>query len=108
MADLEAAIWEEIEKVKKGPIAPFEIEKARNQARRTMVSTLQSSLNRAILLAQDALYFNAPGRINTLADRISAVTAADVQRVATTYLVPERRTVVITNPKPGAAKGGVQ
>jgi len=107
MTDLEAAIWEEIERVKKGPIADWEIEKARNQARRQLVGTLQSSLNRAVLMAQDALFFNDPGRINTLPDRIRAVTAADVQRVAATYLVPERRTVVITNPKP-AAKGGVQ
>ena len=108
MADLEAAVWEEIERVKKGPIADFEIEKARNQARRQLVGTLQSSLNRAVLMAQDALFLNEPGRINTMPDRIAAVTAADVQRVATTYLVPERRTVVITNPKPAAAKGGVQ
>jgi len=108
MADLEAAIWEEIERVKKGPIADWEIEKARNQARRQLVGTLQSSLSRSILMAQDALYFNEPGRINTMPARIAAVTAADVQRVATTYLVPGRRTVVITNPKPAAAKGGVQ
>jgi predicted Zn-dependent peptidase len=108
MADLEAAIWEEIEKVKTGPIADWEIEKARNQARRQLVGTLQSSLNRAVLMAQDALYFNEPGRINTMPARIAAVTAADVQRVATTYLVPGRRTVVVTNPKPAAAKGGVQ
>jgi zinc protease len=108
MADLEAAIWEEIERVKKGPIADWEIEKARNQARRQLVGTLQSSLSRAILMAQDALYFNEPGRINTMPARIAAVTAADVQRVATTYLVPGRRTVVVTNPKPAAAKGGAQ
>jgi predicted Zn-dependent peptidase len=108
MADLEAAIWEEIEKVKKGPIADWEIEKARNQARRQLVGTLQSSLSRAVLMAQDALFFNEPGRINKMPDRIAAVTAADVQRVATTYLVPGRRTVVITNPKPAAAPGGVQ
>lgn len=108
IADLEAAIWEEIEKVKKGPIADWEIEKARNQARRQLVGTLQSSLSRAILMAQDALYFNEPGRINKMPERIAAVTAADVQRVATTYLVPGGRTVVITNPKPAAAKGGVQ
>ncbi|MDQ3069979.1 MAG: insulinase family protein [Acidobacteriota bacterium] len=108
MADLEAALWEEIEKVKKGPIADWEIEKARNQARRNLVGTLQSSLSRAILLSQDALYFNDPGRINTRPERIAAVTAADVQRVATMYLVPERRTVVITNPKPAAPRGGVQ
>src|SRR5688572_5008007 len=108
IADLEAAIWAEVERVKAGPIAPWEIEKARNQARRQLVGTLQSSLSRAILLSQDALYFNDPGRINTMPDRIAAVTAADVQRVAAMYLVPERRTVVITNPKPAAAKGGVQ
>jgi predicted Zn-dependent peptidase len=108
MAELEATIWEEIEKVKKGPIADWEIEKARNQARRQLVGTLQSSLSRAVLMAQDALFFNEPGRINKMPDRIAAVTAADVQRVAVTYLVPERRTVVITNPKPAAAKGGVQ
>jgi predicted Zn-dependent peptidase len=108
MADLEAAIWEEVEKVKKGPIADWEIEKARNQARRQLVGTLQSSLSRAVLMAQDALFFNEPGRINTMPQRIAAVTAADVQRVAATYLVPERRTVVITNPKPAAPTGGVQ
>ena len=108
MPDLEAAIWEEIERVKKGPIEPWEIEKARNSARRQLVGTLTSSLSRAILMAQDALYFDNPGRINTLPERIAAVTAADVQRVASMYLVPERRTVVITNPKPAAARGGVQ
>jgi predicted Zn-dependent peptidase len=108
IADLETAIWEEIEKVKNGPIAEWEIEKARNQSRRSLVGTLQSSLSRAILLSQDALYFNDPGRINSLPARIAAVTAADVQRVARMYLVPERRTVVITNPKAAPAKGGVQ
>jgi zinc protease len=108
IADLEAAIWKEIETIKQGTIADWEIEKARNQAKRALVSTLQSSLGRAITMSQDALYFNDPGRINARPARIAAVTAADVQRVARTYLVPERRTVVITTPKPAAAKGGAQ
>jgi zinc protease len=107
MDDLEAAIWEEVEKVKKGPIADFEIEKARNAARRSLVGTLQSSLSRAIVMAENALFFNDPGRINMRPQRIAAVTAADVQRVANQYLVPESRTVVITNPKP-ATSGGEQ
>jgi predicted Zn-dependent peptidase len=35
-----------------------------------------------------------------------AVTAADVQRVAKQYLTAENRTVVITNPRAAAGRGG--
>ena len=107
-AELEAAVYEEIEKVKAGPIAEWEIEKARNTARRSLVGTLQSSLGRSIRMAEDALAFDEPGRINTRPARIAAVTAEDVQRAAATYLVPQARTVVITNPKAPAGQGGVQ
>jgi predicted Zn-dependent peptidase len=104
---LEAAIYEEIEKVKNGPIADWEIEKARNNATRAVVSGLTSSLQRAILLGDFALAFDDPARINTRIDRIAKVTAADVQRVAGRYLKPESRTVVLTVPKPAAPKGGL-
>ena len=106
VADLEAGIFEEIEKVKTGPIQPWEIEKAINGQKRAYVSSLGSSLQRAVLLGQYALFWNDPDLINTYLDRISKMSAADVQRVAKQYLVPANRTVVITNPK--AATGGVQ
>jgi zinc protease len=105
VADIEAAIEEEIERVKAGPIEDWEMDKARTSARSSMVSSLQSSLSRAILLSEYALFYNDPERINTRADEIARVTAADVQRVARQYLVPQNRTVVITNP---AAKGSSQ
>jgi predicted Zn-dependent peptidase len=58
-------------------------------------------------MSQYAVYYNDPNLINTRLDRLMAVTAADVQRVAAKYLTPENRTVVITVPKPAAAtKGG--
>ena len=38
---------------------------------------------------------------DTAAERIEAVTIADVQRVARQYLVPANRTVVVTMPKGG-------
>jgi predicted Zn-dependent peptidase len=98
-AAVEAAIYEEIEKIKSGSIADWEIEKARTSARRSLVSSLQSSLSRSILLSQYALFYDDPGLINTRAERIAAVTAADVQRVARKYLTPGNRTVVITKPK---------
>jgi zinc protease len=98
VADVEKAIEEEIERVKAGPIADWEMEKARAQARNSLAGTLQSSLSRAILLSEFALFFNDPERINRRADDIAKVTAADVQRVARQYLTPRTRTVVITNP----------
>ena len=105
--DLEAAIYEEIDKVKTGKIEDWEIEKARNTARRSYLSGLTSSLQRAVLMSQYAVYYNDPNLINTRLDRLMAVTAADVQRVAVKYLTPENRTVVTTVPKPAAAtKGG--
>ncbi len=107
-ADVEPLVYEEIEKVKSGPIADWEIAKARNGARRNFAGSLGSSLARANLLSQYALFYNDPGRINTRADRIAAVTAADVQRVASKYLTPQNRTVVITNPKTAAPTSAVQ
>ena len=105
VADLEAAIDAEVERVKSGPIEDWEIEKARNNARSTLVNNLGSALGRAITLGEDALFYDQPGRINTTADNIAKVTAADVQRVAKTYLVKTGRTVVITTPKGTPAKG---
>ena len=107
IADLENAIYVEIERVKTGPIADWEMEKARNTWKRNQVNALGSSLSRAISLGRYALFWNDPNLINTYADRIAKVTAADVQRVAKQYLVQTNRTVVITQPKPaGAVQGG--
>jgi predicted Zn-dependent peptidase len=105
VADLEAAIEAEIERVKNGPIEAWEIDKARNNARSSLVNSLGSVLDRAVTPGQDALFYDDPGRINTRADRIAKVTAADVQRVAKQYLVKTSRTVVITVPKAAPAKG---
>jgi zinc protease len=105
VADLEAAIEAEIERVKAGPIEDWEIDKARNNARSALVNNLGSALGRAIAVGEGALFYDQPGRINTTADNIAKVTAADVQRVAKTYLVKTGRTVVITTPKGAPAKG---
>jgi predicted Zn-dependent peptidase len=104
-AELEAAIEAEIAKIQSQPIAGWELEKARNAARSSFINGLQSALNRAIQLSENALAYDDPGRINTRADEIAKVTAADVQRVAKEYLVKTNRTVVVTMPKAAAPKG---
>lgn len=107
VADLEAAAYAEIERIKTGKIEDWEMQKARNIARTQAVSYLSSSLYRAMLLSQYAVYYNDPGLITTRAERLMKVTAADVQRVAVKYLTPENRTVVITKPVEAGTKGGL-
>jgi zinc protease len=106
IGDLEAAIDAEIERVKSGTIEDWEMEKARNGVRSQVIAGLGSSLQRAIQLGEFALFYNRPEKINTRADEIAKVSAADVQRVARTYLVKTGRTVVHTIPKPTAPAGG--
>ena len=96
---LEAAVDAQIERVKNAPIEDWEIDKARNNAKRAVVAGLTSSLQRAMQLADFAASFGDANLINRRVDRIMKVTAADVQRVARTYLVPENRTVVVTMPR---------
>jgi predicted Zn-dependent peptidase len=105
VAELEAAIDAEFEKVKNGPIADWELEKARVAARRSYVSTLGSSLARAVTMSQNAMFYNDPDLLAKRQARIEKVTAADVQRVAKQYLVKTNRSVVVTMPKT-AGRGG--
>jgi predicted Zn-dependent peptidase len=104
--DLESAIYAEIEQVKTRPIADWEMDKARNTARRQFVGQLGQSLTRAINLAEYALVYNDPGLINTRWDRIAKLNAADVQRVATQYLTADNRSVIVTRPRAAAGRGG--
>jgi predicted Zn-dependent peptidase len=100
--DIEADIYAEIDRLKKEPIADWELQKAKNTTRRNLINGLQSSLNRANTLGLYTAYYNEPNLINTRLDKVAAVTKEDVQRVANKYLVETNRTVVITMPKPKA------
>ena len=97
--DAEAAIYDEIERLKKEPIADWELQKAKNSTRRSFITSLQSSLNRAVTMGQYTVYYNEPNLMNARLDKVAAVTKEDVQRVANKYLADTNRTVVITMPK---------
>jgi predicted Zn-dependent peptidase len=108
--EVEALIYGEIERLKKEPIADWELQKAKNTTRRGFVTGLQSSISRAISLGQYTTYYNDPNLINTRLDKVMAVTKEDVQRVANKYLSDTSRIVIITNPKakPRATATGAQ
>lgn len=101
--DAEAVVYEEIVKLQKEPIADWEMEKAKQFARRSAVQSRQSSLGLAISLVEATVAYNDPNLVNTRYDKIAAVTKADVQRVANTYLKQANRTVGLAVPKPKAA-----
>ncbi|HBB97619.1 MAG TPA: peptidase M16 [Blastocatellia bacterium] len=108
--DVEAAVYEEIARLQKEPIADWELQKAKSGSRRNFINGLQSSLSRANTLGQYSVYYGDPNLINTRLDKVMAVTKEDVQRVANKYLVATNRTVVITVPKAPAGRnaGGQQ
>ena len=103
---VEAAIYEEIERLQKESIADWELQKAKSATRRAFMQNAQRSLSTALTIGQYAVYYNEPGLINTRLDKVSAVTKADVQRVANKYLTRENRVVVITTPARRAGNAG--
>lgn len=104
--ETEAAIYEEIERIRPEPLSDLELEKAKNATTLAFISKIQTSLFRAIFISLYAGYFNDPNLINTWLDKTDAVTKEDVARVVEKYLRPTNRTVVITMPKAKAASTG--
>jgi predicted Zn-dependent peptidase len=92
-AEVEAAIYEELERLKREPVSPKELERVINNLDADMVRTLRSNSG---LASQLALYQAMAGDwryILKSRDQVAAVTAADVQRVAAQYFTKSNRTV---------------
>jgi predicted Zn-dependent peptidase len=98
MDDLEKAIDDEIEAVKKDGITPAELAKVRTQALRQQIQARASTLALANQMGTLTVFYNDPNLINTAYDKLCAVTADQVKQAAQKYLVPAHRAVVITLP----------
>ena len=99
--DLEKALEEELEAVKKDGVTQQEMEKVRTQLLRQAIQTRSSSLFLANQIGTATVFYNDPNLINTAYEKLIAVTAEQVKQAAQKYLVPTHRSVVIT--LPGAA-----
>ncbi|MDH4084804.1 MAG: insulinase family protein [Nitrospira sp.] len=101
-AEVEAAIYEELERLKREPVSSKELEKVLNNLDADLVRGLRSNSG---LASQLALYQAVAGDwqyILTSRDKIAKVTAADVQRVATQYFTKSNRTVAVLMKKGNA------
>ncbi len=103
MPQIEQAIYDEVERLKKEPPADWEIQKLLMGNKVQRAQQLQTALGRAMMLGQLTVYFGDPNLINTMDAHYEKVTKADIQRVVEKYLKPTNRTVVTTLPKPKAA-----
>ena len=94
-AEVETAIYEELERLKREPVSSQELEKVLNNLDADLVRGLRSNSG---LAAQLALHQAVAGDwryILTSRDKVAKVTAADVQRVATQYFTKSNRTVAV-------------
>jgi predicted Zn-dependent peptidase len=99
-AEVEKLIYEEFDRVKTDGVTEAEVKKVLIQDRLQQARSLTSTLSRARMLGEDAVYFHDPTLINTVLEHYEKVTPGDIQRVARKYLGETQRTVVLTTPKP--------
>jgi zinc protease len=92
--DAEKAALVELEKLKQKPITAVELDKARNLLLAQALGARETPEGQAFALGRAAVNFGDPDRINTEIERLQAVTAADVQRVAQKYLILENCVIV--------------
>jgi predicted Zn-dependent peptidase len=99
----EKACYEIIERVKTQPVDDETLRRVKTKVRADLIERMDSNSGMADELAS---YYGSYGDWRELfrsIQEIEKVSAADVQRVAQKYLVPERRTEVYTSPPQGAA-----
>jgi predicted Zn-dependent peptidase len=101
-AAVEQALYEELEKLKDEPLPAEELQKIKNQAKANAYRRLSSPFSIAIqLMIYDG--FGDWRYINTYAEEVDRVTAADIQRAAKEYFTKENRTVGVFLRKGGEA-----
>ncbi len=84
-----AELEEEVAKIRSEPVRERELEKARNQMLRNLVTENLTVVKKATALGQAAVIEHDLSRINRRYAAIQAVTADDLLRVARKYLAPE-------------------
>ncbi len=95
----EAEVELELSRLKSEPVAPRELEKAKNQILREFILSRQSAQSRGDQLGYAAVILKDPDLLDKELARFLAVTADEIQRAANKYFVPENVTVLEVYPE---------
>ncbi len=93
LGEVEKAILDEVEKIRKEPVTDRELQRVKNQLDADMIRSLASNLGIAFQVALGQLYYGDFHANFRSFERIKKVTAEDVMRVANRYLTGKNRTV---------------
>jgi len=102
--DAESSLRAEIKKLQDTPVSAAELEKARNLIVTSQLRQRETNLGRGQALGRAAVLLGDPNRVNTDLEKLQAVTAADVQRVAKKYFTDENRYVFYYLPESARPK----
>lgn len=98
-AEIEEALWSELERLGREPVSERELQKVKNNIRASFVRELESNFNLAVALGVAQAGFQRWNVILDAQSAIEKVTPADIQRVARTTF-RKNRTIVATLVKP--------
>ena len=100
-AELEQAVYVELDRLASEPPAEIELQRVRNQLEAGTVRRLESNFGLAVQLAGSESLFGDWRTTFHLEERLEAVTPADIQRVARKYFRASNRTVAtLVKPAP--------
>ncbi|MDD5433819.1 MAG: insulinase family protein, partial [Nitrospira sp.] len=98
--EAEAALKEEIEKVKKEPVTARELDKARNQVESAFIMGQDSVFNQAMTIGRLETTGAGYKYIENYIAEIRNVTAENIMKVAQKYFLDDNKTVGILVPLP--------
>lgn len=93
-AEGEAALRAEVARLRDAPVAPQELQRAKNQILTRVVRVRETIEGKAEQVARAVVVLDDPDAPERRLAAIAAVTAQDVQRAAANYLVDQRAAVV--------------
>ena len=88
-------ILEEMERIRREPVSPAELTRALQAIENSYVFRFSSRYGTVVQLMRLEFDGEPADYYETLLDRYRAVTVADIQRVASTYLHPDAATIVV-------------
>ncbi len=96
---LEGAIYEELIRIGSGGVTDREMTKARNQIRAEALREMKTNAGRAERIGFYHLLSGDYRTMDTILDRVTAVTPDQVAKAARRYFKPDGRTVVVLQPE---------